>query len=472
MKRPVMPRVDWLEPAVMLATVVQWLVLATITGLVVGVGTSVFLRALFYLTDRTVHLPLWAYWLTLPAAGLINGLLMGPGYRRLGTPELKDSIFAAVHEQGGHMPWRTLWIKPVAALITLSSGGSAGKEGPCSHIGASLAAVVGQVFRLNADLRQRIVACGVSAGFASVFGTPIAGAIYGVEMLIIGRIRHDFLFPALIAGVTSFQVSQFMGIPYEYFFMHGVAAFSESLFLRIVLVGMLCGLVARIFVDMIYAVRNTCHHLQTRFKVWPPLMPVAGGLLIAALVMVIPTDYLGLSLPLMDRALSGETMPYLGFFWKTLLVAITLGSGFYGGIVTPQFVIGAVAGNAFAHLFGIAPTLGAAVGLVSVVAAASNTPLAAILMGVELFGGTVGTLYVAGAAIASYLIIGHRSVYPGQRLGYAKSSWIRVQAEIPVGQEKTHLSYSLLKLWGRIRSRGWRVWWQECRASWRDRHDA
>ncbi|CAM5205403.1 H+/Cl- antiporter ClcA OS=Castellaniella defragrans OX=75697 GN=HNR28_002157 PE=4 SV=1 [Castellaniella defragrans] len=470
MKRPSMPRVDWLEPAVMLATVGQWLALASLTGLVVGVGTSIFLHALFFLTDRSVHLPGWAYWLTLPLAGLINGLLMGAGYRTFGTPGLKDSIFAAVHEQGGRMPWRTLWIKPVAALITLGSGGSAGKEGPCSHIGASLGAVVGHVFHLNTELRQRIVACGVSAGFASVFGTPIAGAIYGVEMLIIGRIRHDFLFPALIAGVTSFQVSKYLGIPYEYFFMRGLPVFSEGLFLRTVLIGMVCGLVARIFVDMIYAVRNACHRLQERFTVWPPLMPVAGGLLIAALVTVIPTDYLGLSLPLMDRALGGEAMPYLGFFWKTLLVAITLGSGFYGGIVTPQFVIGAVAGNAFAHLFGISPTLGAAVGLVSVVAAASNTPLAAVLMGVELFGGEAGTIYVAGAAIAAYLIIGHRSVYPDQRLGYAKSSWMRVQAEIPVGQEKTHLSYGLLKTWGRIRSRGWRVWWRDM-TSRSNRHD-
>ena len=456
----------------MLATVVQWLVLASITGAVVGLGTSVFLRALFYMTDRSLLMPGWAYWLTLPLAGLANGLLMGYGYRRLGTPGLKDSIFAAVHEQSGRMPWRTLWIKPVAAIITLASGGSAGKEGPCSHIGASLAAVVGRAFRLNAELRQRIVACGVSAGFASVFGTPIAGAIYGVEMLIIGRIRHDFLFPALIAGVTSFQVSKRMGIPYEYYFIDALPAFSESLFLRTILIGMLCGLVARVFVDMIYAVRDACHRLQSRYAIWPPLMPVGGGLLLAALVTVIPTDYLGLSLPLMDRALSGETMPYLGFFWKTLLVAITLGSGFYGGIVTPQFVIGAVAGNACAHLFGISPTLGAAVGLVSVVAAASNTPLAAILMGVELFGGATGTIYVAGAAIAAYLIIGHRSVYPDQRLGYAKSSWMRVRAEIPVGQEKTHLSYGLLKGWGRIRSRGWRAWWRDAVASKGKQHDA
>jgi H+/Cl- antiporter ClcA len=272
-------------------------------------------------------------------------------------------------------------------------------------------------------------------------------------MLIIGRIRHDFLFPALIAGVTSFQVSRALGIPYQYYDIPILPVFSEWLFVRTVLVGMLCGLVARIFVDLIHALRKAFQRLQARHGIWPPLMPCIGGLILAALVTVIPTDYLGLSLPLMDRALNGEAMPYLGFLWKTLLVAVTLGSGFYGGIVTPQFVIGAVAGNAFAHLFGISPMLGAAVGLVSVVAAASNTPLAAILMGVELFGGAVGTLYVAGAAMAAYLIIGHRSVYPDQRLGYTKSSWVRVRPDIPVGQEKTRLSYGLLKGWHRFRAR-------------------
>jgi H+/Cl- antiporter ClcA len=167
---------------------------------------------------------------------------------------------------------------------------------------------------------------------------------------------------------------------------------------------------------------------------------------------VVPTDYLGLSLPLMDRALDGQPMPYLGFLWKALLVAVTLGSGFYGGIVTPQFVIGAVLGGAFAHLLGLAPALGAAVGLVAVVASASNAPMAAILMGVELFGAD-STLYVAGACVAAYLIIGHRSVYPAQQVAFSKSSWIFARADLPVGQEKVRLSYGLLRWWSKRQRR-------------------
>jgi H+/Cl- antiporter ClcA len=121
-------------------------------------------------------------------------------------------------------------------------------------------------------------------------------------------------------------------------------------------------------------------------------------------------------------------------------------------VVTPQFVIGAVAGNVLAHYLGINPALGAAIGLVAVLASASNTPIAAILMGVELFGGT-GLLYVAGASISAYLLIGHRSIYPDQRLAYAKSSWVHLQSELPIGQEKVHLSYGLLKWWSQRKNR-------------------
>ena len=119
-----------------------------------------------------------------------------------------------------------------------------------------------------------------------------------------------------------------------------------------------------------------------------------------------------------------------------------------GGAVT----IGAVTGGAFAHLLGLKAALGAAVGLVAVVASASNAPIAAILMGVELFGAD-STLYVAGACVAAYLIIGHRSVYPEQQIAYSKSSWIFARADLPVGQEKVRLSYGLLRWWRMRRKR-------------------
>lgn len=444
------PRFNYVEPIVMVATVVQWLVLATITGAIVGSGTSLFLHGLFFSIDKTTSVPLWFQMMLLPLGGFLNGLLLYYGYK-INQTGVNDSVIEVVHKQSGKMPFKTLAIKPVAAIITLASGGSAGKEGPCSHLGASLASGIGRALGLNSELQKRIVACGVSAGFASVFGTPLAGAIYGVEVLAIGRIRHDFLFPAIIAGVVSFEISKWWGVPYTFYSLSLLPEFSEILFLKTVALGVVCGVVAWVFVDMLAQVRNAFSYIRVRFNLWPPLLPLLGGLLLSVLIIVIPADYLGLSLPLMDRALDGEAMPYFGFLWKTLLVAITLGSGFYGGVVTPQFVIGAIAGNAFAPLLGISPSLGAAVGLVAVVASASNTPIAAILMGVELFGGTLGTVYIAGAGIAAFLIIGHRSVYSGQIVAYSKSSWMHVRPDMPLGQEKIYLSYGLLRWWRKFR---------------------
>ena len=442
----------------MLATVVQWLVLAMLVGALVGTVCSLFLGMLFMTEGRLYGAPLWLLALLLPLAGLANGLLQQHGARHA-PADLKDEPIVAVNEQQGRMPLAQLWIKPLAALVTLGCGGSAGKEGPCSYIGAGIASGVGRALRLNPELSKRLVACGVSAGFASVFGTPIAGAIYGVEMLAIGRIRHDFLFPGIVAGVTAYVVSRFWGVPYPQLAISFEAAFTLVLFLKTVLVGVLCGLAALCFVELHRWVRQGFVWLQQRFGLWPPLRPALGGALLVLLVAWVPTDYLGLSLPLMDRALHGEAMPLLGFFWKALLVAVTLGSGFYGGIVTPQFVIGAVAGGACAPLLGLAPAQGAAVGMVAVVAAASNTPVAALFMGVELFGA--GSLwYVAGACMAAFLVIGHRSVYPSQQLAYAKSAWIVARSDLPVGQEKVQLSRGLLRWWS-DRLRQLRRWHQE-----------
>lgn len=442
-----MRRLNPVEPLIMLATIVQWLFLAMVTGALVGVFCSVFLRVLFLTEGRVYDVSWWWLALLLPLGGLANGLLLHHAYPR-GPDQLSDEPIAAVNAQQGRMPLATLWVKPVAALITLGCGGSAGKEGPCSHLGASVAAGVGHLLHLNPELRKRLVACGVSAGFASVFGTPIAGAIYGVEMLTIGRIRHDFLFPGIVAGVTAYVVSVALGVPYDHYIIPFHAEFTQLLFLKTLVVGVLCGLIASWFVELIRLVRLGFAWLHDRLHVWRPLGPCLGGVALAVLMLVLPSDYLGLSLPVMERALQGEAMPYLGFLWKILLVAITLGSGFYAGIVTPQFVIGAVAGGAFAPLLGLEPAQGAAVGFVAVVASASNTPVAAVIMGVELFGAG-SLLYVAGACAAAYLMIGHRSVYPAQEMIDAKSAWLVATPNLPVGQEKLQLSYGLLRWWGK-----------------------
>src|SRR5699024_6214789 len=278
--------------------------------------------------------------LFLPLAGLLNGLLIYYGYRKHETAS--DSIILAVNRKKGRLPLKTILIKPVASIMTLSLGGSAGKEGPASHIGCSLASGLGRLLKLSPPLQQKIVACGVSAGFASVFGTPLAGAIYAIEILSVGRIRHDYLFAAIISGFTSFEVSKFLGLTYDIYQQIQIHDFSEVLFLKVILIVIICGIAAWIFVLMFAEIRIFFNYLQHRFHIWRPLLPMIGGFILAAIIIFLPSDYLGLSLPIMDEALRGGSIPFLAFFWKSLFVAITLGSGFYGGIVTPQFVIGAL----------------------------------------------------------------------------------------------------------------------------------
>jgi H+/Cl- antiporter ClcA len=433
----------YIEPLVMLATLLRWFFLAALTGIIVGTGTSLFLHALYFFYDKTESIPLYLHMILLPIGGFLNGLIIHYGYRHL-AGGMKDSTIAAVHQQSGLLPYKTFLLKPLAAIITLASGGSAGKEGPCSHIGGTLASWFGQLIHLTPELQKRIVACGVSAGFASVFGTPIAGAIYGVEVLTIGRLRYDFIFPAVIAGISSFEVSKLWRLSYTYYPVSISSHFSEILFLKMILIGLICGLIAWLFIELFENVRLLFRVTQQRFNIWPPLMPFLGGLILSLLILILPSDYLGLSLPIMDRALAGDHVPYEGFVWKALFVAITLGSGFYGGIVTPQFVIGAISGNVLASLLGMDPALGAAIGMVAVVASASNTPIAAIFMGYELFGSLTG-VYVVGACITAYIIIGHRSVYPDQLVAYPKSLWMSLQPGIPLENEKIHISYGLLR---------------------------
>nr|WP_245204057.1 chloride channel protein [Ammoniphilus resinae] len=427
----------------MLAALIRWFFLASITGVIVGVGTSLFLLGLNYLSEQTAGVSLGVQMLLLPLAGLLNGLILYYGYEKVKNRE-NDSVITAVHERFGRMPLKTGIVKPIAAILTLSFGGSAGKEGPSAHIGGTLASWFARLIRLQPETQKVLVTCGISAGFSSVFGTPLAGTIYGIEVLTIGQLRHDVLFPSLVAGVTSYQVSRWFGIPYSYYRYQHEVPHLEDLFLKMIIIGIFCGLASWLLIEMLERTRTLFQSIQQRFHIWKPAMPLFGGIVLSSLLLFLPTDYLGLSLPLMGQALAGEQVDFFTFFWKALFVAITLGSGFYGGIGTPQFVIGATAGNVIARMLDLDPVLGAAVGMMAVLAACSNTPVAAIVMGFELFGSSIG-MYLVTACVTAYYIVGHRSVYPDQRVIFPKTRWMYLESGVSLEREDIHISYRLLR---------------------------
>lgn len=448
-------RFHYVEPVIMLMAIVRWVVLAIITGIAVGSATSLFLHGLSFILEHRTSLPFWFKLVALPAGGLLNGLLIYYGYAKFNN-KFSDSVITSIHKQGGRMPYRSLLVKPVAALITLSSGGSAGKTGPCSQMGGIIASWIGSKFRLDEQLQKQIVVCGVAAGFAGVFGIPIAAAFYGIELISVGKLRHQYIFPAVIASIASVEISKFWRVPYKFFPLQHSSNFDGGLAWKVLVIGVLCGITAWIFVEIFEEIGLLFEYMKRRFRLWPPMMPLLGGVLLAMLFLIIPGDYFSLGMPLLEQTLNGNKAELYDVLFKMLLVAITLGSGFYGGIVTPLFLIGGLAGNVFGQWFGISPALGAAIGLIAVIASASNTPIAASFMGLELFSG-LNAVYAVTACMAAYIAIGHRSVHPEQIMAHPKSAFVYMEPGSTLQEKGAHTSYRLLRRMRKMQS-SWKAW--------------
>ncbi len=408
-----------MEQTAIFVSVLKWIVLATIVGAIVGVSTTLFLKILSWSTGLESLSPY--YFLLIPAAFFVSSLMiqyLAPDAEGHGT----EKVIEAVHKQSGRIKAAVVPVKLVATIVTLASGGSAGKEGPCAQIGGGLASMVADALKFDDRDRKKLVICGISAGFASVFGTPIAGAIFGVEVLFVGSLLYDVLLPSFIAGVTSYQLSAAFGITYFNHPISFVPVFSESFFLKVVLAGIFFGVCSFIFIETL----SLTEKISLRLKMWKPLKGLVGGVVLVALAFIFSRDYLGLGLVPIRDALQGADIIWYAFLMKMVFTSITLNFGGSGGIVTPIFFIGATAGTVFAKMMGLDAATFSAIGLVGVLAGAANTPIAASIMAMELFGPQVAA-YASVACVISFLMTGHRSVYPSQVLAVGKSASLKVE---------------------------------------------
>lgn len=408
----------FIEETVLFISIVKWAVLAILVGIVVGISSTVFLKILGLSTG-------WVqsnqyYFLFLPLVLFMSSILvkyLAPDAEGHGT----EKVIEAVHKRWGKIKLMVVPVKLIATIITLAGGGSAGKEGPCAQIGAGMASGIADLLKLTKEDRKKVVICGISAGFSTVFGTPIAGALFAVEVLVLGKILHEVLFPALVAAVIGFQVSKVFGITY-YHQSIPLIKFSQSFFLEIILSGIFFGLVALLLVETLkFAERSS-----KKINIWKPAKGLIGGAVLVVMAFVLSPRYLGLGTGTIESAISpisGDKIPLLAFLWKILFTSVTLSMGGSGGILTPIFFIGSTAGNTFAQIFHLDPAVFAAIGMVALLAGAANTPIAASVMAIEIFGPQIGS-YAAIACVTSYIAAGHRSVYASQILGVAKSSSI------------------------------------------------
>jgi H+/Cl- antiporter ClcA len=273
------------------------------------------------------------------------------------------------------------------------------------------------------------VICGISAGFAAVFGTPVSGALFGIEVLYLGRIDYGVIFPALVAGIVG-HLACGVRPPFPAFQQAFADTSQVKTILTMLAAGALFGLAALLLIESL----RFCQRALRRFEGRPYLVAAGGGAALALLYTLAGGAYAGLGTETITGLLAGTArVAPAAFLIKIVATSITLESGGSGGIVTPIFFVGAASGAALAPAFGVSPTFLAAVGLVAVLAAAANTPIAAAVMAMELLPAPEG-VYAALAASTAFLMVGHRSVYASQKIGISKSAGLDIELGGPIGE--------------------------------------
>ena len=430
------------EQTVIFFSVSKWLILSSAVGIMIGALMSIFLKLLHSAEDSRSLLPFDYYYL-LPFALMLTIWIVrtfDPSATGHGT----EKVIEAVHKRDGHINLKVVPVKLIATIITIFAGGSVGKEGPGAQIGAGAASFASTILHFSKKDRKKLVICGISAGFASVFGTPVAGAIFGIEVLIIGVIMYDVLLPSFIAGFAAFTTSQFLGVEYTYYDID----FFRSLDLNLVLIGqvVLAGIFFGVISDSFITVVHKMEAFIKRIPYNAYLKAFVAGLIMVIITLILSDKYLGLGLDVISDAFNSQTVlsdniSWYDFIFKTLFTSLSLGCGGSGGIITPVFYVGATSGVAFGHIIGDNVALFAALGFVSVLAGTTNSPIASIIMAVELFGTQISH-YAAISVVIAFLITGHRSVFPSQRIDkFSKAENIEIGEGVDI--EHTPISVNM-----------------------------
>jgi H+/Cl- antiporter ClcA len=386
----------------------QWIVLGSIVGVLCGAASALFLWLLERATGFRSSHEVLVY--AMPIAGLVIGWL----YERYGQPikAANNLIIDTIHDDGPEIPLRMGPMVLVGTVLTHLFGGSAGREGTAVQMGASLTDWVSHRLRVGRHVRRQLLAAGAAGGFGSVFGTPIAGAVFGLEFVVLGRIEYDALVPALVASVVGDMTTRALGIVHTRYPAAPQIALTPLVLAKWLVFAIAVALVTTAFIELTHAIRKLGEKRVPRL----PVRMFVGGLAVVSLWRLVGTsDYLGLGVPTIVRAFEDPTLPPYAFALKLVFTAVTLGAGFLGGEVTPLFFVGATLGNLLARVLGLPVAEGAGVGLAAVFAAAANAPLALSIMAMELLGAATFP-HVVIVCVLAYLLTGHRSIYPAQRL--------------------------------------------------------
>jgi H+/Cl- antiporter ClcA len=411
-----MPLRQPLTFAKVLAFTTRWLLICGAVAIVAGSASALFLFALDWAT-RTRTLQPGLIW-GLPLAGFLMGWI----YLKWGqsVDAGHNLLIGEINAPRQTVPLRMAPMILGSTVVSHLFGASVGREGTAVQMGGALADQLTPIFKLSTAQRQVVLMAGISAGFASVFGAPLAGALFALEVLAgpaLLRMRWIALPPCIVAAYAADQVGLWWGVQHTVYTVSAIPSLTAWGLASVVLAGGVFGLTGRVFAW-------SAHTVSAQFKQWlayPPLRPLIGGIVITAIVVWGHAErYIGLGIPVILESFDQPLAPW-DFAAKLAMTVLSIGSGFKGGEVTPLFYIGATLGNALAPIVDMPLGLMAALGFVAVFAGASNTPLACTLMAIELFGLQTGA-FAAVACTVSYFFSGHTSIYTAQR--HAKKPWL------------------------------------------------
>jgi H+/Cl- antiporter ClcA len=389
----------------------KWTVYSSVVGVLAGVAAAIFLTLLTLATDyRTSHSAL--IWF-LPVAGLVIGLT----YHYLGKSVEGGTglILEEIHRPKTIIPFRMAPLVLLGTVMTHLFGGSAGREGTAVQMGASLADQIPLLIPMEKEERRILLVAGAGAGFAAAIGAPLAGTLFGLEVMQIGKLRFFALFESFVASYVAFYTCHVLGAPHTHYPEVPLPGYELKTFVGVALAGVAFGLAANAFMKATHVVEVT----QKRVFQYGPLRPVVAGILLVALYHLEGSfRYAGLGLPVIIQSFSSAAH-WFDPVLKAGFTALTIGSGFKGGEFIPLVFIGSTLGSFLSTVLPVSMALLAAVGFASVFGAAANTPISCAIMAVEIFGWRIAP-YAFLSCWVAYYFTGHLGVYKNQAVARSK----------------------------------------------------
>ena len=388
----------------------KWFVFSCVIGLVVGVAGAAFHHTVEYATAlRGAH-----GWLlfTLPLAGLLIVSL----YRLCGMERDRGTNFVLIAVRENE-PMRLLTAPLIFVSTALShlAGGSTGREGAALQLGGALSCKIGRLMRLDEKDARIVTMCGMAAGFSALFGTPLAAAVFAMEVVSVGVMYYAEIFTCVFGALLEHRVALHLGSEAPAYELLNVPAPALPTLLRVLVLGCLCALLAIVFC---WALKMGAKLYATYFKS-PYVRIAAGGVLVVLVTLLTGTrDYNGAGMDVIARAIGGQAHP-AAFALKTLMTALTLGAGYKGGEIVPVFFTGATFGCVMGGLLGLPPSFGAALGMMAAFCGVTNCPLTSVILAYELFGGAGLPLFGLVCAV-SYMLSGYSGLYSEQKIMYSK----------------------------------------------------